>query len=248
MNEILIKKIQNQCNNLQSFDNKNQILFDILIAKYKEEYKGLGDYVSRKVLHRQINDKQIIENFDCLNNLNQEGWNIYVRPSDFYQNSFFVIDDVSKANLYQINNMINSYWSLEQYKTDFKLVDIIKTSENSHQVWLYNKNTFHLIDKNHISNCLADLFNADKACADIGKFSRLVGFRNVKPEHIRDDKIVMVEQDLHFYDLFKQQENNVLNNSTTQSTKSNDSNPFDDFDSLENLLNEPISSKSLKIK
>lgn len=241
----LIKQIQTQCDNIKSFNSQTEPLFDILIAKYKEEYKKLGDYVSREVLFRQINSEKIVEHVDRLNQLNKEGWNIYLRLSNFYQNNFFLIDDVSKTHLYQINASINTYWSIEKYNTKFKLVDIIQTSTNNYQVLLYNENPLKFIDKNKISNGLADLFNADKACTDIGKFFRLVGFQNMKPTHVKNGQTIMIEQALHFYNLFKQQEQENMNlNTKDQFNQSLNTNHFDD---LENLLNdsESLDKKTL---
>jgi hypothetical protein len=234
------KEIETQLSAIKAFDS--EALFDILIAKYHEAYKGLGDYVERKVLYQEQDSPDILDKIESLKQLNEEGWNIYIRTNQFYKNSFFVVDDVSNSHIYQINQSMNTYWSLEEYNPQFKLVDIIETSNKNYQVWLYNESPFKLIDKNKMSKKLAELFSADLACADIGKFSRLVGFRNTKPIHTFEDNIEMVAREENFYQQFKdkEQNNNTVNVPTNIIAQE------DSFDELEQLLNQPTQTKKLK--
>ena len=143
----------------------------------------MGDFIKRKLLLQNVDSQVILNKLDDFTKINQEGWNIYLRVHQFYKTHFFIIDDVVEKNLYQFNTKINSYWMLEPYNTDFDIVDVIQTSPQNYQLWLYNKNPFKLIDKNLISKKLCELFSGDVACIDMAKFARLVGFKNMKPEH-----------------------------------------------------------------
>lgn len=110
-----------------------------------------------------------------LRSKNAQGLDIYMRPKNPDKSGLVLVDDLNKAQLYE----------LEQ--AGLKPAVVVQTSEQNYQGWIrINGNGFNREEHAGITCFINETVGGDPASTDQEHFGRLVGFTNRKPIRVND--------------------------------------------------------------
>ncbi len=136
---------------------------------------GLRDQKTGRMINREWNGKEIMQQLGWLKHMNADGNDIYIRPAA--EHGLILVDDLQKEKIQEMK------------RKKFTPTAIIETSPNNYQVWIkLTTSSLNSAIRGLAARELADAFDGDKNSADSKHYGRLAGFTNRKPQYVKRGK------------------------------------------------------------
>ncbi len=171
-----------QLNNLEKYSKD----FDLLAARYNPIYKNTAMHVEKLDLGFNITKEKCLNLFDNLKSLNEDNYNIYIRPSNYRDNSLLVLDDFIDGNSSLTHGIMKDYiFERDLFSFDFALQTSFSSSQNktvdyNYQLGVILNEKINPRHKQFLLTAICENLDCDAAHANISKFFRVAGFFNRK--------------------------------------------------------------------
>lgn len=157
------KAVRNMLNGLGSGE------FEVRIVDGSKKLKAQ----SRDYSAEQLADPKTL---GFLRSKNAQGLDIYVRPKHPEKSGLALVDDLNRAQLYELEI------------AGLKPAVVVQTSDQNFQAWIrINGHGFGRHEHAGITRIINEQIGGDPASTDQEHFGRLVGFTNRKPKHLGEN-------------------------------------------------------------
>lgn len=132
---------------------------------------GIRDAATGKMMNREWEPQEVMQNAGWLKRMNAQGNDIYIRPAEQARHGLVLVDDLSSDDLDAMK------------QEGREPAAIIETSPKNYQAWVKVAQDAPAGHRGVIARELARKYDADPASADSRHYGRLAGFTNRKDKH-----------------------------------------------------------------